>query len=304
MSGWAIWVVFPLVAAAAVWLAGRRDAACDPQLTTVALVAVLVFPWLAQWVPKVWELPGGTVVLAGGAAPKWLGGLGYLLVGVWLVGAGVGVARILVALGGLSGWRADSCLVARYRGVEVRELGSLSGPVAAGVWRRMILVPSAWHGWSESERTMVLLHEDAHHQRRDPLWRLIGEVVVALHWYHPLVRWMQKRWIAQCEYACDARVLSNGVAATTYAGLLCDLASGGGPRLGLAMASREGLETRVRRLMGRPPERRRATLALGMLGFLGVALILALCGEPGRSAARDLESELRWSADPFPGNGE
>lgn len=299
----AIWVVFPLVAAAAVWLAGRRDAACDPRLTNVALVAVLVFPWVAQWVPKVWELPGGAVAAAGGAAPAWLGGLGSLLAGVWLLGAGVGVARILLAARALRGWRADSRLLGMYRGVEVRELARLGGPVAAGVLRRMILVPAAWHGWSESERTMVLLHEHAHHQRRDPLWRLVGEVVVALHWYHPLVRWMQKRWIAQCEYACDARVVSNGVAASKYAGLLCDLASsGGGRQLGLAMASREGLETRVRRLMGTPPQRRRTTVVLGVLGFLGVALMLALCGAPGRPVALDPESQLRWSANPFPGN--
>ena len=297
------WVVFPLVAAAAVWLVGRRDAACDPRLTTLALVAVLVFPWVAQWVPKVMELPGAAVVAAGGAAPGWLGWLGRVLVALWLMGAGLGVARILLAARGLREWRAESRLLEIYRGVEVRELVRLSGPVAAGVLRPMILVPGAWHGWSESERTMVRLHEHAHHQRRDPLWRLIGEVVVALHWYHPLVRWMQKRWIAQCEYACDARVLSNGVAAARYAGLLCDLASGGGGRQpGLAMASREGLETRVLRLMGTPPQRRRATVVLGVLGFLGVALMLALCGEPGRPAVRDVESQLRWSADPFPGH--
>jgi beta-lactamase regulating signal transducer with metallopeptidase domain len=300
MSGLAIWVIFPLVAAAAVWLAGRRDVACDPRLTTVALVAVLVFPCVVQWAPKVWELPGGALAAVGGVAPTWFGSLGRLLVGAWLLGAGMAVARILFALSGLRRWRADSRLLGMYRGVEVRELAQLGGPVAAGMWRRMIFVPAAWHGWSESARTMVLLHEHAHHQRRDPLWRLIGEVVVALHWYHPLVRWMQKRWIAQCEYACDARVLSNGVAASTYAGLLCDLASGSGRQLGLAMASAEGLEGRVRRLMGTPPQRRRATVVLGVLGFLGVALMLALCGEPARP--RDLESDLRWSADPFPGN--
>ncbi len=297
MSALIFWIGFPVLAAGWVWLAGRRDAACDPRLTALALSAVLVFPWAAQWAPKVWVLPAGAAEAAGAA-----GGLSRVLVFVWLAGASWGVAKILLAAWGVARWRRASTVVGRHAGVEVRVLASLKGPVAAGVLRPMILVPSAWSEWSAEVRRIVLLHEHAHHQRRDPLWRLVGELVVALHWYHPLVRWMRNRWIAQCEYACDARVLSNGVAPARYAGLLCDLAAGGGRQPALAMAAPEGLEARVRRLMGTPPQRRRATVALGAIGFVAVAVGLALCGEPTRPGDLDMESQLRWSADPFPGS--
>lgn len=296
MSGW-LWLMFPLVAAGSVWLAGRRDAASDPRLTVVALVGVLVVPWVAHWLPKVWAWPGGSA--GGGVSAGWVW---PLMVMVWLLGVVVGLVRLGVALVRVVRMRSESCWVASYAGVEVREHGGLAGPVAVGILRRMIMLPSGWRAWDADELELVLLHEHAHHARRDPLWRLVAELVVVVHWYHPLVRWMRDRWLLQCEYACDARVLERGVAVRRYASMLCDMAAGGGrlPALALAVAP-GGLEARVRRMLALPPRRRLPALAAGA-GLVVLGGLLAMCGGRHDESASRQESELRWSADPFPGN--
>ena len=149
-------LTFSGIAAAAVWLAGRRDAARDPRLTTLCLVLLAVFPLLGAWLPKVPLLPATTVADGTGAA-----GVARLelLVWLWLLGSAVAGWRLMLAALEIARWRAGSELVVRVNGVEVRKLAGLGGPVAGGVWRRVVFVPAAWYEWPASERQMALDHQ-------------------------------------------------------------------------------------------------------------------------------------------------
>ncbi len=296
-------VVFSLTAAAAVWLAGRRDVARDPRLTLLALGLLAVFP-LLFFLPK-WEVlpPPARDTGEVSGAMRWL---------PWLWAAGVLVAsvRLVAALAQLWRWRRESERVGvREAGnliVDVRLLKSYPGPVAAGIWSPVIFVPSDWGYWSPEVREAVLAHEMKHHLRRDPLWRAVGAIACTLHWFNPLVWWMAGRLADQCEFACDEAVVADGFRADRYANVLCDLAAATrAPATTLAMAHEGGLEARVRRMMTKVPRGSRMVLA-ALIFFTAVTAIgLAVLrrAEPPEKPAIPIEEiRTRLEADPFPGN--
>lgn len=292
-------LLFPVVCALLVLAAGRGDAARDPRFSGLMLMALALFP-LALFLPKVAVVPVGVVAGAASGFPWW-----SWVIGIWATGAAIRAVRLGLAVRELSGWRGRSRWVGSEKGVEVRSLAGLAGPVASGVLRPVIFVPPGWSIWSEETRRMILEHELAHHRRRDPLWRWIAEIACAIHGGNPLVVWISRRLVMQCEYACDALVLRNGVRPDDYARLLCDFAqdrSPNGPVL--AMAVRSSLEFRVRRLM--KPQRERGSAPLLVLTVLavlaggGLALIGVTAGSDDAILQED--AELRWAADPFPEN--
>jgi len=295
-------IAFSLIAAAAVWLAGRRDVARDPRLTLLALALLAVFP-LLFFLPK-WEvLPTAGEVSEGSSLAWWL---------PWIWAAGVAIAslRLVTALAQLWRWRRDSERVGvREAGeliVDVRLLKDYPSPVAAGIWNPVIFVPAEWNQWTPEVREAVLAHEMKHHQRRDPLWRAIGAVACTLHWCNPLVWWMSRRLADQCEFACDEAVVADGFQADRYATVLCDLAaSTRAPATTLAMAHEGGLEARVRRMMTKGPRGSRVAL-VALIVFTAITaiglVILRREERPARPAIPMEEIRTRLEADPFPGN--
>lgn len=293
-------LLFPVLAAGVVWLAGRRDPARDPRLTTLSLCLLALFP-LLMLLPKVPILPAQSVMQTGQSMHfPWLGALKL----IWISGVIVGLLKLALAGIGLRRWLKKSLLLKRLDGgIELRQLEAIHGPVAAGVFHKVVYVPSGWNQWNEETRATVLLHELAHHQRRDPLVRWIGSLVVAVHWFNPLVHWMMRRLALQCEQACDRQVISKGVASARYAELLCRFASDRSVPVGaLAMAEQSSLELRVRHLM--QPGHRKGFITLAVLALItvGSASVLAVAGNKiaPQQATDQEEVELRLSADPFP----
>ncbi|MEO5713186.1 MAG: M56 family metallopeptidase [Luteolibacter sp.] len=292
-------ITFSIIAAGLVFLAGRKDAARDPRLTVLLLVLSAAFPLMLGMMPKIAILPAAEGVAMEAGFP-W----GRILSAVWAVGFSISIMRLGLAAMVLRRWRKRSVLVDRVAGVEIRELPDLRSPMAAGVLNPVVFVPSRWRDWPEESRNVVLEHELAHHRRRDPLWRLLVELACAVHWYHPLVRWMARRFIMQCEYACDAMVLREGVDAKTYAGVLCDFAEERSfSPLALPMAESSSLESRVMRML-KPAGTVGTAMVLALGGFgLVAACVLSMIGSESSDNAPvpAAEVQLRLTADPFPG---
>ncbi|HKA08099.1 MAG TPA: M56 family metallopeptidase [Gemmataceae bacterium] len=87
----------------------------------------------------------------------------------------------------------------------LRESGRVGTAATAGWLWPVILVSPAWRLWTVAERRAVLAHEIAHVARSDFPARLISRLAVALHGYHPLVRWLAARLELRQEMAADAR---------------------------------------------------------------------------------------------------
>lgn len=294
-------LLFTAISALLVFLAGRKDQARDLKLTALILVLLVLFP-LSVFLPKTGVLLAPIVTGKGSWFP-WQS----VILGLWAMGFLVASSRLIFAGWGIARWRKKSEKVGSVGGVEIRQLDGLAGPVAAGVFRPVIFVPRDWKEWSEATRSMVLAHELAHHWRRDPLWRWIAEIAIVIHGCNPLVIWISRRLTLQFEFACDAQVLGDGVDRVDYARLLCDFSQArvpSGPILG--MASISSLESRVRRLV--KPQASRGSVSVFFLIVLTIAVAgaLATLGPAARDSSPEISSEeldLRWSANPFPGEG-
>ena len=139
----------------------------------------------------------------------------------------------------------------RNRPPVLRSLHDLV-PLAAGILRPAVLLPSVASAWPRERLRVALLHEMGHIRRRDSLTQALAELARCLYWFHPLVWLAIRRLRVERERACDDLVLRTGTAASDYASQLLSLARSLQPSgLAPAAASMAGahLETRIRAIL-------------------------------------------------------
>ena len=181
----------PAAAEAAV-SAGVQAAAAHASPEAAAAVVASAFPWL-RLLALVW-LTGGAVLLLYGL----IGGLRLR-------------HRLQTAI--------------RLEGNVYRSEG-LKSPILLGLLRPRIYLP--W-GLEGTDRDFALAHEKAHLWRGDPWWRLLGWLLLCLHWFNPLC------WLAfllagrDMELSCDEAVLARCGAAGEYGESLLHIAAKGRP---------------------------------------------------------------------------
>ncbi len=78
-------------------------------------------------------------------------------------------------------------------------------PAVYGVLRPKILLPASYRG---KDVRYILCHEEAHIKRADNLWRILGFVAAAIHWFNPLAWVFLKCFLSDLELACDEHVLA------------------------------------------------------------------------------------------------
>ena len=213
----------------------------------------------------------------------------WAVAGLYLAGLLVALARLGTGLWRLQRLRQSVHLVdgGPVQGLS-RQLG-LSRPVQLGLspllqtpvllgWRRpLIALPATLYAQCRPGALQdIIVHELAHLKRRDPLFNLLGQLVVSLYWFHPMVRWAARAFIEVRECACDDWVVDQGGDPLCYAETLLKAAADQRPSLALAMARTGHVAKRVERLLD-PSHLPRPRVPLLMGG--GVALlVLALAG--------------------------
>ncbi len=102
----------------------------------------------------------------------------------------------------------------------------VKSPTVFGIIRPKIVFPM---GADVDESRFALLHEMVHVRRLDNLWRLIGVVVCAVHWFNPLAWVCLRCFLEDMEHSADEAVLANLDEAERgdYARSLVDYASRG-----------------------------------------------------------------------------
>lgn len=155
----------------------------------------------ADTVQELGELPlvaPPPAVSAPAAALPWYARLTpwHALAAVWAVGVAVLAVRGIVGYIKLKCHVALACKTSDgcYSGACV------TAPFTLGILRPRVYLPDDLQG---TARQAVLLHEQTHIRRRDPLTKPLFYAVACLHWFNPLV------WLAFCtferdmEAACD-----------------------------------------------------------------------------------------------------
>lgn len=204
--------LFGAQAAYALWL-----------LPALRMVMPALPGWTPLYVPAAGTTPAGGVTLAlvepavaatvtplPAPEPGLVADWPALLLALWAAGAvtwfGWQMLRYRLFL-----YRAlkDSELLTREAGVDVIISAHVDGPMAAGIFKRRIFLPADFlTRYTPAERRAALLHEGAHHDRRDLWANFVGLAVVAAHWWNPVAHIAWRAFRADQEQACDATVLA------------------------------------------------------------------------------------------------
>ncbi len=169
---------------------------------------------------------------------------------IWVYLAGLFAMVVYRAAGRLLLWRVMS-RSRRLRGHVLRESDDLLTPIAVGVLRPAVFLPTGWRGWDAPTKRAVLAHEFAHLRRRDALVSALAWCARCLLWFHPLA-WRVSRQVSElAELACDAAALERAGDPANYSRMLLRFVNDvnrAGRRVvlpGLAMATGSGMDHRI-----------------------------------------------------------
>ncbi len=92
--------------------------------------------------------------------------------------------------------------------IRLVETDAVAAPVAFGVRRRVIALPSGFMAHEDvAARDLAIAHEIAHHRGHDLAANLAAQPLLALHWFNPLAWAGWRAMRRDQEAACDARVM-------------------------------------------------------------------------------------------------
>ena len=189
---------------------------------------------------------------------------------IWVIGIALFALYALISL-----------LRLRHRLTEAVPVGEnvwvcdhIASPFLLGLIHPRIYLPSSLDSQTAAS---VIAHEHAHLMRRDPIWKAVGFVLLALYWFHPLVWVAYILFCRDMELACDARATRDFSPAErkTYAEALlaCSLPHAG--RLFCPLAFGEiGVKSRIRALLqGKKPSRLLVILTACVIVALAVCFL-------------------------------
>ncbi|HEX5443655.1 MAG TPA: carboxypeptidase regulatory-like domain-containing protein [Pirellulales bacterium] len=247
----------------------------------------------------------------------------YYLVALWLLGALVAAAPLIIGL--LRNYLlrrharpvaepAWTGLLDELRGrlglrrqVALYETETALMPMTWGLLSPVVLLPHRARAWTDRLRRFVLLHELAHVKRCDVGFQMLARLACALYWFHPLAWYALRRLRIERELACDDCVVQAGERPSDYAAELLQIARSFQPlRLTAAvpMAQTSNLEHRIRALFDRArshlpinPRAARLLLLAAAVTVTSIAVIrlaprpTAEADEP-KAAASDDQSDV------------
>lgn len=87
---------------------------------------------------------------------------------------------------------------------EVWICDAIQSPFVLGILKPRIYIPSEVE---EESISYILAHEKSHLKWHDNVWKLVGLIILAIHWFNPLV-WISYALLCRdIELACDERVV-------------------------------------------------------------------------------------------------
>lgn len=161
---------------------------------------------------------------------------------LWFAGMAALLVHALVSAGKLKRKLATAILLRD----NIYESEFVDSPFVFGVVKPNIYLPMHM---DEGTAAYVIAHEHAHLARRDHWWKVLGYLVLALHWFNPLVWVAYILFCRDIELACDEKVVKglDGAARADYSQALLSCAA---PKRAVAacpLAFGEGnIKTRVK----------------------------------------------------------
>ena len=294
--GWTLvhflWQGTAIAALLGLWLAVAQSArvryasGCFA-LGLMAVCPVVTYWWLRQ--PGIASELSALTLVAGtgnalsravvGAEPiRWIAWLPLL----WLVGVAALSARLMLAAYAVHRLTHRDARVVRdiwphlrerlgiQRTVRFLATARLSGPVQAGFWKPVVVLPMSLLTQLPAEHLeAIIAHELAHIARHDYLVNLLQALVETLLFYHPAVWWASRVVRTERELCCDEKAAAVTGNPRQYAEALLTLEEFAMTGMGLTNAATGGnLRARIARLLGeteRPAKVRLPALVIALL---------------------------------------
>lgn len=231
-----------------------------------------------------------------------------ILLGLWGLGAGILVVRLLVLrrrlartlsgrreiAGGPLALMLESLRSAAgvRRRIRLTASAELAGPVAMGA-SEICLPERALTALDAAQQRAVLAHELGHLVRHDPLWLGVAAACESLFFFQPLNRLARRRIQEAAEYLCDDWAVHQTGGSLTLAKCLAEVATwmdAGAravPIAGMA-ENRSQLVDRVHRLVEGVESPRGLRMAVPVVAL---ALSSMAFAAPGVSPPRDLDAQ-------------
>jgi GWxTD domain-containing protein len=286
----------------------RYAASCLALLTMVILPIVTFTHLSAEARATQLQLPALTIDLSvtadGGSATTipWKERIAALLedatpwiLGVWLAGVGVFLARLNLGLIVTQKIKSDGTETAPpelqqlfrdltdrlgiTRAVKLLHSSRVEVPTVIGWLRPIILMPvGCMAGLSTAQVEALFAHELAHIRRHDYLVSVFQSVIEALLFYHPAVWWVSQQVRRERECCCDDLAVQVGGDALEYAKALSWLEARRTLYPEVALGANGGVLTmRIKRLLGYAGSSAGSQLAAATV-LLGVAASAVICG--------------------------
>ncbi|MGE7924076.1 M56 family metallopeptidase [Viridibacillus arvi] len=93
------------------------------------------------------------------------------------------------------------------RTIQIAVSDRITTPLTYGIFKPVILLPKSTNWEDAASIQFILTHELIHIKRFDVLWKVILTIMVALHWFNPLVWLMYFLVNRDIELSCDERVI-------------------------------------------------------------------------------------------------
>lgn len=106
----------------------------------------------------------------------------------------------------------------------------LKTPCTIGFFKSYILFPN--QNFSDYQKEMLFIHEQAHIQNKDSVFKFLIIICLCMHWYNPLLWIFLPIYSYSAECLCDFKVIqrfSSDIDRKNYAALLLDIASNESP---------------------------------------------------------------------------
>ena len=206
------------------------------------------------------------------------GGWPTILIVLWLgIAAGLFTARMLAFRRERSAILCRAEEIGRIGSIRIVQSPEVSGPLAFGIFDRVIAVPADFENlYAPHERRLALEHELAHHRSGDLIANFIAFGLLCLQWFNPIAWAAHAAFRFDQEAACDARVLDKTGSSdrSDYGRAIAKATSGRALLFASALDSRTTLHRRLKSMLSNPSAGRRLTGRALVLATIAVAVPL------------------------------
>lgn len=81
----------------------------------------------------------------------------------------------------------------------------IAAPMIVGILRPVIILPDV--DLPDTDFRYVFLHELIHYKRLDIVYKWLMQIALCIHWFNPIVYWIQCQVNRSCELSCDEAVI-------------------------------------------------------------------------------------------------